>query len=534
MFGATIDLARGTVRAPDGAVTELRRQSAAVLRALIARRGETVSRDALHAAVWGDVAVTDDSLVQCVGDIRRALGPARDALRTVQREGYRLEPEPARTDAPASRHRRWRPLAAGIATILVTAVALALWLGASGPAPAPARGPVVAVLPFANASGGERWDRLAAGITDEMIADLGRNDWIAVFAKAATAPRAGATPREIRAALGADYVVTGAVQAEGDRVRVSAALADAATDRQVWSESREGAPDDLLALQVSAAEALTAELAGSYTGALARAGRQSAHARTTSLDAYELYLIGTEHKHRFTEHDLNLAKDYYTRAVDLDPGFARAWVGLSIAESFLAGLATRPEDLAARTAEGRGYVAKAVAADPDDPAVLIEASRPDALDGDLDAAAAKLRRAVELAPNDADILAVAAWSGPERAPIAAEALGWIDRALALNPTRPDWYLAAKGQAAFAAGDYAAALAALKQGPPAYFDGWVMTAAAAAELGDTVTAKAAVAEVRRQLPGFDLHVYLAGWPWEPTFAARLRAGAMRAGLGKPAP
>ena len=59
--------------------TVLRPQSAAVLRALAARRGETVSKDALHAAVWGDIAVTDDSLVQCIGDIRRALGAARDA-----------------------------------------------------------------------------------------------------------------------------------------------------------------------------------------------------------------------------------------------------------------------------------------------------------------------------------------------------------------------------------------------------------------------------------------------------------------------
>ena len=130
------------------------------------------------------------------------------------------------------------------------------------PAPPAAKGPVVAVLPFANGSGGERWDRLASGISDEIIADLGRNDWIAVFASATSAKQAGATPQEVRAALGADYVVTGTVQAEDDRVRIAAALVDAQTGRQVWSETWQGPPDDLLALQVAASEALVSELAG--------------------------------------------------------------------------------------------------------------------------------------------------------------------------------------------------------------------------------------------------------------------------------
>ena len=164
IHGAEVDFVGGTVLAPDGTVTGLRRQSLGVLRALVARRGETVSKDALHAAVWGDIAVTEDSLVQCIGDVRKALGAAREALRTVPREGYRLEPERKgrRRARPA-----WRPLAAGMAAIVLVAALLAWGLGAFGPAPPAAKGPVVAVLPFANGSGGDRWDRLAQGVTDE-------------------------------------------------------------------------------------------------------------------------------------------------------------------------------------------------------------------------------------------------------------------------------------------------------------------------------------------------------------------------------
>jgi TolB-like protein/DNA-binding winged helix-turn-helix (wHTH) protein len=525
--GAEVDLVRRAVRAPDGTVTGLRRQSTGVLRVLLARRGETVSKDALHAAVWGDIAVTEDSLVQCIGEIRKALGPAREALRTVQREGYRLEAEAA---AGAVWRRPWRALASGVAAIVVLAGLLAWGLGAFAPAPPAAKGPVVAVLPFANGSGGERWDRLARGVTDEVIADLGRNDWIAVFASATSARQAGATPQEVHAALGADYVVTGTVHAEGDRVRVSAALADASNGRQVWAESWEGASDDLLALQVAASRALVGELAGAYTGVLARADRQRAHAKTANLAAYDLYLLGIEHKHRFTEQDLHEAESLFLRATDLDPGFAKAWVGLAIVEGFLGAFAKNDAEYAALETRQVAAVERAMAADPEDPLVLIEASRLDAMNGDLDAAASHLRRAVELAPNDADVLAVAAWSAPERSAIPREAVAWADRALALNPARPDWYLTAKGGALLAAREYAAAIEALRLGAKEMLETWINMAVAAGMLGDARTAQEASAQVRRINPDFSLDFYLDGWPWEPAFRALLLEGGRKAGLG----
>ena len=165
--------------------------------------------------------------------------------------------------------------------------------------------------------------------------------------------------------------------------------------------------------------------------------------------------------------------------------------------------------------------------------MLIEASRLDASAGDLDAAARKLRRAVERAPNDADVLAIAAWSAVAGAPIATEALAWADRAIALNPERPDWYMFSKAQASFATGDDAAAVAALKDAPKDSLDSWLTMAAAAANLGDREQAAAAAAEVRRIAPDFNLAFYFDGWPYEPGFRARFLDAATRAGLG-PAP
>ena len=115
---------------------------------LAARRGEIVGKDELHAAVWGDIAVTEDSLVQCIGDIRRALGAARDALQTVPRRGYRLDGRGrALPRASAGGCAAWRRGASRRAARRPPRLATA-----RRPRRRAADGPVVAVLPFENLS----------------------------------------------------------------------------------------------------------------------------------------------------------------------------------------------------------------------------------------------------------------------------------------------------------------------------------------------------------------------------------------------
>jgi TolB-like protein len=478
------------------------------------------------------VHVTEDSLVQCAGDIRRALGPDRDALKTLPGRGYRLETAARAAGAPAARPRpafTRLALATGLAAIALAAASLAMRPPPAEPARLAAEGPVVAVLPFENLAPDPRWDRLARGVTQEVIADLATNPWLSVLADATTRPHAGATPQAVADALGARHVVTGALQADDGRVRVSATLTDPGSGRQVWSRQWEGPADDLLVLQTTAAEALAGELAGHYSGAIAMADRARAHeADTRDLDAYGLYLLGIEHKHRMTPRDFELAEDYLLRAVAIDPDFAKAWVGLSIVMNLMVNGATDEQQVAEFTRRLRDYVARAIAADPDDPSALLQAGWVAGLDGDYEAAGRAIRRAVERAPNDADVLAVAAWSSPAAAGIAEEANAWADRALALNPAVPGWYQIAKGTAAFGARDYAAAVAALQAAPPDYAERTFLLAAAQAMRGETEAARAAADELRALLPGFDLDSYAAFWP-EPDFNRRLRSAASAAGL-----
>ncbi len=105
----TLDLARGALLGPDGAEVPLRPKSLALLRLLVESPGRVVDRDAIMAAVWPDVVVTDKSITQCVRDIRKALGDETQALlKTVPKRGYLLAAEvtPTETTAPPRAERR--------------------------------------------------------------------------------------------------------------------------------------------------------------------------------------------------------------------------------------------------------------------------------------------------------------------------------------------------------------------------------------------------------------------------------------------
>jgi DNA-binding winged helix-turn-helix (wHTH) protein len=138
--GHTLDLARGELLDPQGHPAGLRAQALKVLLVLGERLGQVVGKDELMRRVWGEVVVTEDSLVQAVGDIRRVLGAVgAEQLRTVPRRGYLLvateplpaaaPPVPAESQAPRHVRRAWGlALAAlGLAALLAIVVAAALW-----------------------------------------------------------------------------------------------------------------------------------------------------------------------------------------------------------------------------------------------------------------------------------------------------------------------------------------------------------------------------------------------------------------------
>ena len=525
-----------------GSEVRLRPQAFAVLQLLARHAGRVVTKDELMQAVWAGSVVTDDSLVQCIKEIRLALHDHDHRIvRTSPKRGYWLmlpngngegdgngigvngglangavavavavadaaAGAPAAT-APAAEGPSRRRFGLGAVTLALGgaggAAGLAWWLSASRASPLQPRAeqPSIVVLPIRNISGGERWDRLARGLTEDITTDLARNHWLFIIASSVAFQRAagGKDALTIARELGVRFALEGSLQTEGDAVRVNARLLEASNGGSVWSQRWDKPAGQLFDIQDSIVGAIDNSLGSAWTGAIATTDRAVARRRSTnSLSAYELFLIGIEHKHRFNPADAAKAREYFERAVKIDPNFAKAWAGLAIVCQHLFNYA--PDDATRREAlEARRHAGvQAHRADPNDPGGLMEVSWMHSADGDTASAERLMRRAVEVAPNNADVLAQAAWEGPTRSPIGDEAIEWGKRALQLNPNPPGWYHMGLGVASLYAGHYDQAVEALSKAPDMGFR-WRHEAVAHGLRGDREAAQRAVKRLLELIP-----------------------------------
>ncbi|MGP6085952.1 winged helix-turn-helix domain-containing tetratricopeptide repeat protein [Antarctobacter jejuensis] len=447
----------------------LRANAAALLTYLQAREGETVSKADLMDAVWPDTHVSENSLYQVVSDLRRALAdhPGLE-LKTVPRRGYRLIRSHGTVGGAVNRRLgKRRPGLRVAATALVVMVALAVVglilirpRGAVLSIP-----PSIAVIPFVSLDGDPKWARLGTGLSAEIAGTLARNSWLYV-----TAPASAETARDLPEAqvgrhLGVRFVLDGSIQAEGDALRVHAALRDDATARVLWTGRWDRPADHLFDIQDEIVTAIDAQFSSVYSGTLAEYGKARARKRPTSdLDAFENFLLGSDEKHKFTEEGYDNALVYLRRAVELDPNYAQAWATLSLVLAFKADIAPASEIQHLRARE-LVTALRAYEMDPHDPTVNWRmATVATRILDDRARGEQHLRHALEVAPNDADVLLIAGWISTTVGIFGPEPLAWAERAAALNPSAPVWYNIGHGIAAFASGEYERALEIFAEAP----------------------------------------------------------------------
>ncbi len=289
---------RGLLR-DDGAEVPLRAKSLDLLWFLVGNAGRVISKDELLGAVWNGLAVSEDSLTQCVHDVRRALADHEQSLiRTVPRRGYLFAGDAA-SQPP-------QPVAAAL------------------PPQAKPDKPSLAVLPFLNLSGDPAQDYFADGIVEEIITALTRMKWLFVIARNSSFVYKGRATdlKTVSQELGVRYLLEGSVRKSGDRVRVSAQLIDAESGAHLWAEKFDATLEDIFDLQ----DHITANVVGAIAPRLElaeidRVGRKA----TANLQAYDYYLRGLVGFYQITRpgNDEALANLY--RAIEIDPGFATAY-----------------------------------------------------------------------------------------------------------------------------------------------------------------------------------------------------------------
>jgi TolB-like protein len=504
--GVVVDFATDKLLDSTGETIPLRPQALAILRYLAERPAQLATKDDLMAAVWPGVAVTDDSLVQCIGDIRRAIGDdAHAVLKTVPRRGYKLMLTAA---TPPRQGPRWSLLAVLLLGLATTTVG-AWWFARDT---APAAPPLVAVLPFEALSDDPSAARLAEGLTEDLITDLARFPEFEVLSATSTAGYSGGQG-DVDAAhdgLGARFMVSGSIERQDGRMRITAQLTDVPSGRHLWSDRWDQPADDFFAIQSEISETIANRLGGG-AGLVQETGRNAARRKPpSSLDAYELYLLGTERLERLTLPDLEAALDLLTRAVEEDPGLARAWIEIFHTRHLLASSGVDPDRNRA-LAEDAAY--RALTLDPGDAEAHAVVASALANRNDFVRAKAEFDVALRLAPNAAEILIfyigrASTFGEPERG------ADLVARAIRLDPNYPNWANRPFAIANFMAGRYQQAVDFFERlGTDKHnWKSWSMHAGALAALGRSQEAATLVAEALEAHPelSIELVVNEPGW------------------------
>ena len=305
--GHEIDQHRRELRRA-GQIVHVEPQVYDLLLHLLCNRHRVVSKDELLDTIWNGRIVSEAALSSRINAARKAIsddGDKQSLIKTIHRRGFRF-----------------------IGT--VEEAATAEQGEAADPAadvnhrPAAVRHkPSMAVLPFTNLSHEPDTDYFSYGLTEDVIRLLARNRWLDVLSRHSAIGFLGrdTDPREIGAALGIRYLVQGTMAKHAGQVRITVDLVSAETGHHLWSESYDVALTDILDVQQSMAQ----QIAAVIEPELARQEREAAVRRPpVNLGAWDCYQRGLYHLWGFTNPGLAEGEAMFRRAIELDPGFARA------------------------------------------------------------------------------------------------------------------------------------------------------------------------------------------------------------------
>jgi TolB-like protein/Flp pilus assembly protein TadD len=290
----------------------------------------------------------------------------------------------------------------------------------------------VAVLPFDNRSKLEDDVFFVEGVHDDLLTSLARIGSLKVISRTSVSRYRDSEKSipEIAAELGVATVMEGAVQRAGDMVRINVQLIDAQTDEHLWAEifDRELTTQNLFAIQSEISTAIAKALEATLSP---REQQRLADIPTESLAAYNAYLRGRQFMARRSSEDLAAAIQEFERAVELDPGYALAWVGIADVSRLLRQYSTMdPKEL---VAQQEAAIEKALAIDSElgEAQIALGTVREDQMR--FEEADAAFRRGIELSPN---YVSGYHWYGGflgDAVDRREEAVGYMDKAVELDP-----------------------------------------------------------------------------------------------------
>ncbi len=263
------------------------------------RPGEVLSKSEILAAVWSGTFVSDEVLSYSVWELRKAFGDdARNPqyIQTIPRKGYRLI-------APVKRREEKTPLS-------------------------------IAVLPFSNLSADQEQEYFCDGMTEEVINNLVRLKELRVVSRTSVFALKGRSEdvRSIGHSLGVVTVLEGSVRKAANHLRITAQLISVSDGCHLWSGQFDRELKDMFAVQ----DEIARNIASALKITLSEKDRAAiARVPTSDLQAYDYYLRGRQYYYQYRRKGIEFGRRMFSQAIDLDPGFARAYAGLADCCSFL-------------------------------------------------------------------------------------------------------------------------------------------------------------------------------------------------------
>jgi TolB-like protein/DNA-binding SARP family transcriptional activator len=394
------------------------------------------------------------------------------------------------------------------------------------PEPQGALPPSIAILPIEVIGDKEAGSVLATCLALDIISHLTRFRRLDVIAYATTSTFVGTgkTASEIGHRLGARYITQGTLLISGLRMRLKFDLIEAESHRVLWSDTINAACADMLDVE---AEMATAVAAGVMVE-IDQLERARVRARNPgSLAAYELCIRGLDEILRVDPNGCLTAISYFNQAVDQEQGYARALSGISRAHGFQWKYRWIP-DRAQALDQAEAFALRAVDADINDASANAGLGWVALYRREHDRALEAYRRAMQLNPSDADIIAEYA-DALKHDGSAAESIPLFERAIRLNPYASDHYLKDLADAYFKCEDYETAIRTIRRMRRPHLSSRILAASYALS-GDLDSARRTAATLRRAYPDFKAEVWLSSVPDRHVGETeRFLEGMKRAGL-----
>jgi TolB-like protein/DNA-binding winged helix-turn-helix (wHTH) protein len=324
--------ADSTLRDEAGTVVPIRRQSAQSLELLVTVPRQVMSNSELIDVVWNKVAVSDDSLSQCIADIRKALGDTdRSILQNHARRGYSLVPE------EPTRKLNSRVMVIAASVLAAGVILTATWFLIQAPEKRP---PTIAIMAFEDFSPAPDQNYLSDSIAEGITTEIARFNPLTTIARNSSFSFRGTDTdvREIGEILGADFILEGSQEKHGEALKITVQLIEVETNTHLWADSYKGEVGELFDFQAD----IIRRVAGTVGGKLLMYVPPSGDRNTVT--AMHLHARGVFHLQSGGEKEKARSVPLFEAAIEADPTSPLGYIGLGFYYRTTAGFSATPEE----------------------------------------------------------------------------------------------------------------------------------------------------------------------------------------------